>query len=207
MIPFHPSPTIALIGLPPQVALLGTLGFVFFLFRRDVREWPNITGALWLPLLWLLLICSRSVSEWLHIFGLPVSVPQSVEEGSPLDAFVYAALCVVGFCVLLKRQVNLAEIFRNNGWLIAFLVYCFISITWSDYPFISFKRWIKGLGHPIMALIVLTESDPAEALTALMKRCAYLIVPVSILFIKYYPELGVYYDQWTGIPMNRGIAG
>ena len=207
MIPFHPAPTIALIGLPPQVALLGTLGFVFLLFRRDVRERPNITGALWLPLLWLLLICSRSVSAWLHIFGLPVEVPQSVEEGSPLDASVYLALSAVGFCVLLKRQVNLAEIIRDNGWLIAFLVYCFISITWSDYPFISFKRWIKGLGHPIMALIVLTETDPEEALTALMKRCAYLIVPVSILFIKYYPELGAYYDQWTGAPMYKGIAG
>jgi exopolysaccharide production protein ExoQ len=202
----HPSSTIALIGLPPQVALLGTLGFMFLLFRRDIRERPSVTGALWLPLVWLTLICSRPVSEWLHIFGLPVSVPQSVEEGSPLDAFIFLALLVVGFCVLLKRQVNLAEIFRDNGWLIAFLVYCFISITWSDYPFISFKRWIKGLGHPIMALIVLTETDPEEAFTGLMKRCAYVIVPVSILFIKYYPQLGAYYDQWTGMAMYKGIA-
>jgi exopolysaccharide production protein ExoQ len=180
---------------------------MFLLFRRDTREQPNRTGALWLPAIWLVFISSRPVSEWLHIFGLPVSVPQSVEEGSPLDASFFLALTIAGICVLLKRQVNLAEIFRNNGWLIAFLVYCFISITWSDYPFISFKRWIKGLGDPIMALIVLTESDPAEALTALMKRYAYVIVPVSILFIKYYPQLGAYYDEWTGMQMIKGIAG
>src|SRR5207249_4726542 len=107
----------------------------------------------------------------------------------------------------LRRQVSLSEIVRKKGWIIAFFTYCFISIIWSDYPFISSKRWIKGLGVPIMALIVLTESDPAEALTALMKRSAYVIVPVSILFIKYYPELGAYYDGWSGIQMIKGIAG
>ena len=41
-----------------------------------------------------------------------------------------------------------------------------------------------------MALIVLTEPDFEEALTRLMKRCAYVVVPVSILWIKYYPQIG-----------------
>jgi O-antigen ligase len=193
--------------LPPPLALALTLVLMFFLFRRDIRESPDVSGALWLPLLWLLLGCTRSVCAWLNIFGLPVGGAASEEEGSPLDALFYFGMIVAGFCVLNKRQVQLSEIVRNNGWLIAFLLYCFISIAWSDYPFISFKRWIKILGHPIMALIVLTEPDPKEALTRLMKRCAYVIVPVSILFIKYYPHLGRSYDQWTGVQMTKGIAG
>ena len=111
----------------------------------------------------------------------------------------YFALIAAGFCVLIKRQVRLSEIVRNNGWLIAFLLYCFISIAWSDFPFVAFKRWIKILGHPIMALIVLTEPDPEEAVKRLMKRCAYVVVPVSILFIKYYPQLGRSFDPWSGM--------
>jgi exopolysaccharide production protein ExoQ len=209
--PFHTAPTIAsLFGvhLPPTVALLLTLGLIVYLFRRDIREKPNVSGALWLPLLWLLLNCSRSPSMWLNILGLPVSVPVSgsAEEGSPLDAFFLLALITAGFCILLRRQVNLSEIVRTNGWLIALLAYCFISIAWSDYPFISFKRWIKSIGHPMIALIVLTEPDPVEAPIRLMKRCAYVVVPVSILFIKYYPVWGRYYEAWTGLAMNKGIA-
>jgi len=192
--------------LTPPVALLATVIFVFFLFRRDVREQPNVTGALWLPVLWLVLNCSRSVSAWLNIFGLHVSGAASVEEGSPLDAFVYLALATVGFCVLTKRQLDLSEIVLNNGWLIAFFLYCFISLAWSDFPFIAFKRWTKIRGHPIMALIVLTEPDPEQAVKRLMKRCAFVVVPVSILWIKYYPQLGIGYDEWTGLPMTKGIA-
>src|SRR5439155_17199404 len=192
--------------LPPSIASCLTLAFIIFLFRRDIREKPGISGALWLPVLWLILGCSRSVSEWLNIFGLPVSGAASVEEGSPLDASFCFALIIAGFCVLMKRQVSLSEIISNNGWLIAFLLYCFISIAWSDFPFIALKRWLKVLGHSIMALIILTEPDPEEALTRLMKRCAYVVVPVSILFIKYYPQWGRAFDPWSGGAINTGIT-
>jgi exopolysaccharide production protein ExoQ len=190
---------------PPIVALLLTIGVIALLFWRDVREKPNITGALWLPTVWMLIIGSRYISEWLNIFGLNIG-GISVEEGSPSDACFYFALIASGIYILNKRQVRLSEVFRNNRWLIAFLLYCFVAIFWSDFPFVSFKRWIKVLGHPIMALILLTEPDPDEALIRLMKRCAYVIVPVSILFIKYYPELGRGFDQWSGGAVNTGIT-
>jgi exopolysaccharide production protein ExoQ len=192
--------------LPPYVALLLTVALIVFLFRRDIREKPNVSGALWLPLLWFVIGCSRGFSAWLNIFGLQVSGAASVEEGSPLDACCYLAMAIAGFCVLCKRQVSLSEIVRNNGWLIVFFLYCFISIAWSDFPFITFKRWIKIFGHPIMALIVLTEPDPQEALTRLMKRCAYVVVPVSILWIKFYPRLGRTTESWSGLQMTNGIG-
>jgi O-antigen ligase len=195
------------IHLPPPIATVLTVAFIAWLFRRDIREKPDISGALWLPLLWFVLACSRSVSEWLNIFGLPVSGAETVEEGSPLDALFCFGMIAAGYCVLIRRQVRLSEVVQNNGWLIVFLVYCFISIAWSDFPFVAFKRWIKILGHPIMVLIVLTEPDPEEALKRLMKRCAYVVVPVSILFIKYYDQLGRSYDPWSGMPANNGIAG
>jgi O-antigen ligase len=194
------------IHLPPSIATVLAVAFIVWLFRRDIREKPDISGALWLPLIWFVLACSRSVSAWLDIFGLPVSGAVSVEEGSPLDAWFYFAMIAAGSCVLIRRQVRLSEIVQNNGWLIVFLLFCFISIAWSDFPLVAFKRWIKILGHPIMVLIVLTERDPEEALKRLMKRCAYVVVPVSILFIKYYDELGRSYDPWSGEPANNGIA-
>ena len=192
--------------LPPAIASFLTVAFIVFLFRRDIRQRPDVSGALWLPLIWLVIACSRGLSQWLNIFGLPVSGAVSVEEGSPLDAWFFFVLIAVGLYVLAKRQVRLAEIVRNNQWLTIFLLYCLVSIIWSDFPFVAFKRWIKILGHPIMALIVLTEWDPKEALVRLMKRCAYIVVPVSFLFIKYYPEWGRNYDPWTGMQMNNGIA-
>src|SRR4029077_227572 len=106
------------IHLSPAIASFLTLALMAWLFRRDIREKPDVSGALWLPLLWLILGCSRSVSAWLNIFGLPVSGGASVEEGSPLDAWFFICLIAVGACVLAKRQVRISEVVSNNGWLI-----------------------------------------------------------------------------------------
>src|SRR5262249_32741648 len=144
---------------------------------------------------------SRSLTQWLNIVGLGVGGPISVEEGSPLDACFYLALFVTGFCVLLTRQVRFSEVIRNNAWITIFVVYCFVSILWSDFPLVSFKRWIKIFGHPIMALILLTEPNLEEAVIQLMKRAGYVIIPVSVLFIKYYLNLGTRNDQWSGVQM------
>jgi exopolysaccharide production protein ExoQ len=113
---------------------------------------------------------------------------------------------VAGYSVLRKRGVNLSTFARNNRWLIAFLVYCLISIVWSDFPLIAFKRWIKVLGHPIMVLVVLTDPNPVEAVKRLLKRIAYVLIPLSICFIKYFPEYGRGFDSWTGQPYNAGVA-
>src|SRR5215831_1983404 len=191
--------------MPPIVALFLTVTFIVFLYRRDAREKPNVTRALWIPLLWILILGSRSVAIWLDTFSLP-TVFGSLEEGNPLDATVQFAFIAAGVYVLNRRQVSLGEIFRNNKWLMAFLIYCFISIVWSDFPFVASKRWFKILGHPIMALIILTEPDAEEALTTLMKRCAYILVPFSILFIKYYPEWGRGFEFWTGQGFNMGVT-
>jgi exopolysaccharide production protein ExoQ len=202
--------SIAGLHLPPPVALLLTIAFVSFLFRRDIRERPNITSALWILLIWMLMVCSRGISQWLNILGVPLlgGSPEqtALDEGTPLDACVYFALIAAGLYVLNKRQINLSEIIQKNGWLIAFLLYCFIAILWADFPFIAFKRWVKILGLPIMALVLFTEPDFEEALARLIKRSAYVLIPFSILVIKYYPEIGIKYDAWTGVPVYRGIA-
>ena len=129
--------------MPPRLALLLTIAFVFYLFRRDLRQRPNVTGALWLPFVWMVLIRTRSPTQWLHILHFPISLG-TADEGNPLDALIYFILILVGLWVLNQRQIHIGEVIRNNGWLVLFLVYCFIAISWSDFPLSSFKRWIKS---------------------------------------------------------------
>jgi O-antigen ligase len=189
-----------------MLALILTLAFIAFLFRRDFREKPNVTPALWLPFLWIVVSPgSRFLSQWLAIFGLPVG-GITVEDGSPVDAAFFLAVIATGVLVLYQRRVSCQKFIRNNYWLTLFLAYCLLAILWSDFPYVSFKRWIKLLGDPAMALIVLTEPDVIEAVTRLIKRCAYIMFPLSILFIKYFPDLGRLYDVWEGQPMYTGIA-
>jgi exopolysaccharide production protein ExoQ len=189
--------------LPPVIALWLTFAFIFFLFKRNAPE-KGVSRALWIPLIWLVITGSRTVSQWINLdAGTGIADPG---DGSPLDATVYFSLIVLGYYVLRKRGVNLATFARNNWWLTAFFIYTLISIVWSDFPLIAAKRWIKIFSHPIMVLIVLTDPAPVAAVAWVLKRVAYVLVPLSICFIKFFPQYGRGYDLWTGEAFNSGVA-
>ncbi len=191
--------------MPPIVASILTLAFVAWLFQRDIRQRPNITNALWLPFFWITFSATRFLSQWCNIFGLNWG-NTSVQDGNFTDAVVFFFLIFAGVEVLRRRQVDWQEFMRRNRWVTIYLVYCLIAIAWSDFPFVAFKRWIKLFGQPVMVLVVLTEPDPRESFIRLLKRFGYVLAPLSVLFIKYYPDLGRSFDEWSGLPMNTGVT-
>ena len=191
--------------MPPTIAAavfaLGIVGL--FWLDRD-RDTPT-SRALWIPVVWLLVAASRPVSAWLSMTP-PIDQPNAYLEGSPIDRLVLAALLTLGLIVLIKRGRQVSSLLRANLPVILFFVYGAISTTWSDFPEVAFKRWIKALGDLVMVLIVLSDVDPAAAVKRLLARTSFLLVPLSILLIKYYPALGRGYNHFTWTPYYSGAA-
>lgn len=192
--------------MPPPVALALTLAFIGcgLWYLRPSSD-SKCSSALWVPVTWIFFAASKFPSQWLQLLGVYGGGDVSMEEGSPLDAVFFLLLIVLGVVILARRRVSLAELARNNVWLSVFFLYCFVSVFWSDFPLVAFKRWIKVLGHPVMALVILTDPEPIKAIKLVLKRAALLMVPLSVLFIKYYPQYGRYFDSWTGEAGNGGI--
>jgi hypothetical protein len=191
--------------MPPSLAALLTLSFIGFMLWWDSRKQPAFATALWVPILWIFFVGSRFFGQWLTLLGIYGQAQASPEDGSTIDAAFFLLLILAGIVVLVSRKVSFSQFLRNNLWITIFFVYAFLAIAWSDFPLIAFKRWIKVIGHPVMALVILTEPDPVGALKRVLKRCAYIHLPLSILFIKYFPDWGRGFDVWTGMAANRGI--
>ena len=88
----------------------------------------------------------------------------------------------------------------------AFLLFALISVVWSDFPFVAFKRWFRDLGDYLVVLVVLSDPRPLDAVRTLLRRLAYLLIPLSILLDKYFPGLSRMFDPWTGIGMYVGAT-
>ena len=193
--------------MPPIVALTASLFCTLVVVVHDRFKNPRTSLALWVPTLWLMILGSRPLSQWMNL-SAPIerSVQDQLVDGSPFDRVVYAALMVAGLVILFNRRVSWTEFVRKNPWLTLYFLYCGISVLWSEFPNVAFKRWIKGLGDPIIALVLLTELQPMKAVETAFKRCAYLLVPLSIVFIKYYGDVGRAYDSWTGFTFYTGVT-
>jgi O-antigen ligase len=105
---------------------------------------------------------------------------------------------LLALAILVARRLRWSRWLAANAWLIAFFAFCAVSVVWSDFPAIAFKRWIRAVGSVMMILVVLSERDPLAALATLVRRCAYILLPLSIVLIKYFREFAVVYNGWTG---------
>jgi O-antigen ligase len=108
--------------------------------------------------------------------------------------------------ILIKRKLQWAHWMRGNAWLIVFFLYCGVSIIWSDFQGVAFKRWIRALGAVTVVLVILSETDPIEAIAAIVRRCALILIPFSVALIKYYREYAVVYDWWDGQEVLIGVT-
>ena len=176
--------------MPPSVAAtifaIGIAGLFFV--DRDKRV--RVSKALWIPTLWLFFCMSRPASQWLGISPTSADMASVYLEGSPVDRTLYIVLEVLALIVVVGRQRRLGSILRQNWPIWLYFSYAALSISWSDYPLVTFKHWIKGIGDMMMVLIVLSEPNVPEAIKRLFTRLAFVLVPLSVLFIKYYPQLG-----------------
>jgi O-antigen ligase len=57
-----------------------------------------------------------------------------------------------------------------------------------------------------MALLIVSEANPRQALASLLRRSAYVLIPFSLALIKYYPAVGRQYGRWSGIEMWTGVT-
>ena len=191
--------------MPPSLATLFCFGFVLWLFRRNSTTTPRLSKALWIPTIWVGIVASRPVGAWLSS-GTAGSNFESYLDGSALDRNIFLLLLVAGVFVLARRPVDWRFFWSRNWWLVGYYLFCCLSILWAEYPFVAFKRWIKEVGTLIMILVILTEGFPVAAVRQVFLRSAYLLIPASILVIKYYLEIGRAYNEWTGAPMLCGVT-
>ena len=194
-----------------SIVVLICLLFIFYLFWTDSKKTKGYSSVLWIPFFWMFLAGSRYVSAWLNL-SAPTGSVEAIAEGSPVDRAVFFALIAVGAFILSRRKIDWGRLLSQNKWIVLYFLYCLSSITWTDEPFLLFKRWIKDLGNPIMALVILTEPRPYEGIVVILRRLAFLLLPLSILFIKYYPDLGRVYSAdgtatYSGVGEQKNSLG
>jgi len=185
--------------------------FIIWAFRLDSQTRPKFSWAIWIPTLWVLVRGSRNISYW---FGSGFSVTSTADylEGSPMDRNFALLLMVAAAVVLVRRRFQWSSVLSNNKALVALFLYMGLTCTWSDFPLVSFKRWIKEIGSLIILLVILTETDPLEAFRAVFVRCGLVCFTLSIPLYKYFPAIGRSYgmgggQQVTGVTYQKNELG
>jgi exopolysaccharide production protein ExoQ len=194
--------------MAPSLALSLWIVLLLGLFRFDPARERKTSAALWVPVIWLFFLGSRTPSMWL---GLSYGA-QSLEQGNPLDRTIFSLLTLAASVILVSRSFQLRNFLARNFALALCLAFALLSVAWSDFPLATFKKWFRDLGVYMVVLVVLSDPRPLEAVRTVLRRVCYLLVPLSIVLIKYYPYLGKTYSPWggqeyTGVSTSKNMLG
>lgn len=190
--------------MPPIIATLLWFLCLVALFVFDPAKEPRNSWALWMPLSWMFIVATRLPSQWFGS-GLGQSA-QALEEGNPLDRAILGVLILIAIVILANRSFQWGKFFTQNFALAMFLSFALLSVVWSDFPLIAAKRWFRDLGNYFVALLILTDPLPDIAVRTVFRRFSYVVLSLSVMLNKYYPQMSKQYDAWTGMPEYIGAA-
>jgi exopolysaccharide production protein ExoQ len=189
--------------MPPFIASIICGIGIAGLFYLDRGEKPRVSSALMIPALWMLLNTTHPLSFWLGMSNQGSYTTQAYVEGNPFDRNVALVLQLAALIVLCRKSAKVGAVLRKNPLILVYFSFCLVSVLWSDFPFVTFKRWIKALGDVEMVLVILVELDPFAALTRIMTQLGFFLFPLSILFIRFYPDIGRRpTNSWTQEPVG-----
>jgi exopolysaccharide production protein ExoQ len=185
----------------PLIATILCAAGIAGLFYLDRDKTARISRALWIPTIWIATNSSRPISAWL---GGNAWYNQDLDS-SPIDVVILAILLFAALGVLSLRMKRVRILLVANWAIFAYFFFCLISTTWSHAPDVAFKRWFKALGDVAIAMVIITDRQPLVALGRVVARVGFILFPLSILFIKYYPQLGHSYSP-DGLQLNTGVT-
>ncbi len=192
--------------MAPPLALLLCTAFVLVLLWLERRRSRDVSWTVWIPTIWMLIVASRPLGTWFVSPG--ARVVGSNEAGSPLDRWVLTGLAVAAVILLLYRRFDWWSSLRRHKWLVAVLAYMLASTVWSDdSTLVTLRRCMREMIVVVMAFVLMSEANPRQALASVLRRSACVLVPFSLVLIKYYPLLGRRYGKFSGIEMWTGVTG
>jgi exopolysaccharide production protein ExoQ len=187
--------------MPQQLALLICLILIVWLLWRDERVLAGAAATSWIPAVWLANISSKPISYWLGIGEGATRL-----EGNPVEALAHLLIFTAAGIVCVRRRLDAKGFVGRNKGLFILLAYFLLSALWSDYPLASLKRLAKELGQLLVLMVLLSEKKPISAFKVSVSRAAFVLLPLSLVVIRYYGELGRVYHHYSGEVMLVGVA-
>jgi exopolysaccharide production protein ExoQ len=136
---------------------------------------------------------------------------RSMEDFStenPVNQIVYSSLFVLSCISLFPKRSLAIRFFKREKFLGLFLIWSLLTVSWSDLPFVSFKRWIQTFGMVIVFVSAFLHFQSEEEAFGYVRAVLIAYIPLSLLSILLVPgATHVKYDAWRGLASHKNMLG
>ncbi|MBW2202655.1 MAG: O-antigen ligase family protein [Deltaproteobacteria bacterium] len=162
------------------------------------------------------ILAKASFSVYLFFLFFGTSLPfqekivdvRDVATSNPVNQFLFSFLYILSLVGLTSKGAQIAMFVKREKFLTLFLFWTFLSVFWSDSPFVSFKRWVQNLGTVIILFSALLYIHPSDRTFPYFKVILFIYIPVTFLSILIFPGAVQWeFPAWRGIAPHKNTLG
>ena len=148
------------------------------------------------------------------IFGTSApfqEVKISLEDAStsnPINQIAFSLIYFLAFLSLYPKRHQVVTFIHREKFLTIYLAWLLVSVIWSDYPFISFKRWIQIFGMVVVFVAVCLHMKSSEETFKYFRVLLTLYILLTLVSVTLVPAASMYDNTaWRGLASHKNILG
>jgi len=135
----------------------------------------------------------------------------SVDEvgtSNVVNQILFTSLFLISSVCLYPKRKALARFIIKEKFLTAFLLWCLLSVFWSSYPFVAFKRIFQIFSSVTVILAFLFHSNSSDDALKYFKTILLIYVPLSIISCLVIPgAIDPVHLTWRGLTVGKNYLG
>lgn len=134
-----------------------------------------------------------------------------IAEGSVIRQIQFGSLFLIAFWLAWKhRYWTLKRVQSMNPFLLLIVAYCGLTLLWSPYPEITFKRFVLLMGVVLIGIAAAPPTGGSRQFLRVVMATLTILVAISCMVSIALPHVGVDYvlgGAWRGIMWQKNALG
>lgn len=141
-------------------------------------------------------------------FGERVKDIASLSSTNVINQVLYSLLFLFSVFTLVSKKHELFNIIKREKFIFLFIAFAFLSIIWSDYSFITFKRIFRISTVSLTIISFLLHVDSARDILKYFKYILYPYLVLTIIVVLVIPgALDPQFHTWRGFTSHKNTLG
>ncbi len=140
-------------------------------------------------------------------FGEKITEAENIATSNIVNQIVFGSLFICSVFLLIFKRRELSELIRKEKFFTIFLIWCLVTILWSNYALVSIKRYIQYLTAITVFLSVLLHVKDTKQILNVFKIILGGYLLVALLTIITIPGARDRFGIWRGIAGHKNTLG
>ncbi|MFX0142378.1 MAG: O-antigen ligase family protein, partial [Candidatus Hodarchaeota archaeon] len=133
---------------------------------------------------------------------------EDISTSNPVNQFVFSFLYILSFIHLVMKKQKVIEFVKSEKFLTLFLFYALCSVFWSDFFFISLKRWLQVFGSVIICLAALLSFSSSDEALRYIRAIFIVYLLLTVLSVIFIPgAIQWEFPAWRGLAPHKNLLG